>query len=109
MSNWPRNRLLLALPSTDLAQLMPEFQQIRCEREQVLMDDESFTMLLTRRSRAGSSDSDHKAAVHAKNTGGNDNVRLVRVLPGRAGSGTVISLAKSGNEAISTACDLLDE
>jgi hypothetical protein len=69
----------------------------------------SFKMPLTRRSPAVSSDSDHKAAVHAKNTGGNDNVRLVRVLPGRAGSGTVISLAKSGNEAISTACDLLDE
>ena len=53
-------------------------------------------MPLTRRSPAVSSDSDHKAAVHAKNTGGNDNVRLVRVLPGRAGSGTVISLAKVG-------------
>jgi CRP-like cAMP-binding protein len=38
LSNWPRNRLLLALPSSDLQQLMPELQQIRCERGQVLMD-----------------------------------------------------------------------
>src|SRR5262249_46069423 len=37
-SNWPRNRLLLALPSSDLQQLMPELEYIRCEREQVLMD-----------------------------------------------------------------------
>ena len=41
MSNWPRNRLLLALPSTDLAQLTPELEQICCEREQVLMDADS--------------------------------------------------------------------
>ena len=40
-SNWPRNRLLLALPSSDLQQLMPELQQIRCERGQVLMDADS--------------------------------------------------------------------
>src|SRR4029077_6326769 len=38
LSNWPRNRLLRALPSSDLRQLMPELQQIRCERGQVLMD-----------------------------------------------------------------------
>jgi CRP-like cAMP-binding protein len=37
-SNWPRNRLLLALPSSNLKRLMPELQQIRCRREQVLMD-----------------------------------------------------------------------
>jgi CRP-like cAMP-binding protein len=37
-SNLPRNRLLLALPSSDLQQLMPELEHIRCEREQVLMD-----------------------------------------------------------------------
>jgi CRP-like cAMP-binding protein len=37
-SNWPRNRLLLALPPTNLRQLMPELEQIRCEREQILMD-----------------------------------------------------------------------
>src|SRR5271168_5366121 len=40
-SNWPRNRLLLALPSSDFQQLMPELKQIRCEREQVLMDADS--------------------------------------------------------------------
>src|SRR5208282_4110703 len=41
LANWPRNRLLLALPSSDLQQLMPELEQIRCEREQVLMDADS--------------------------------------------------------------------
>src|ERR1700680_720741 len=41
LSNWPRNRLLLALPSSDFQQLMPELEQIRCEREQVLMDADS--------------------------------------------------------------------
>src|ERR1700682_2114864 len=41
ITNWPRNRLLLALPSSDLQQLMPELEQIRCEREQVLMDADS--------------------------------------------------------------------
>jgi CRP-like cAMP-binding protein len=40
-SNWPTNRLLLALPFADLRQLMPELEQIRCEREQVLMDADS--------------------------------------------------------------------
>jgi CRP-like cAMP-binding protein len=40
-SNWPRNRLLLALPSADLARLVPELEQIRCERGQVLMDADS--------------------------------------------------------------------
>src|ERR1700682_2083308 len=39
--NWPRNRLLLALPSSDFQQLMPELEQIRCEREQILMDADS--------------------------------------------------------------------
>ena len=38
LSNWPRNRLLLALPSRDLKQLMPELEHIRCERGQILMD-----------------------------------------------------------------------
>jgi CRP-like cAMP-binding protein len=38
---WPRNRLLLALPSSNLKQLMPELQSIRCEREQILMDADS--------------------------------------------------------------------
>src|ERR1700731_1420102 len=39
--NWPHNRLLLALPSSDLHKLMPELEQIRCEREQILMDADS--------------------------------------------------------------------
>jgi CRP-like cAMP-binding protein len=38
LSKWPRNRLLLALPSADLQQLLPELEHIRCERAQVLMD-----------------------------------------------------------------------
>ena len=37
-ANWPRNRLLLALPSRDLKRLMPELEYIRCQREQVLID-----------------------------------------------------------------------
>ena len=37
-SNWPRNRLLLALPSRNLKRLMPDLEQIRCERAQVLMN-----------------------------------------------------------------------
>jgi CRP-like cAMP-binding protein len=40
-SNWPRNRLLLALPSSNLKQLMPELEHIRCQREQILMDADS--------------------------------------------------------------------
>ena len=39
--NWPRNRLLLALPARNLKQLMPELEQIRCQRGQVLMDADS--------------------------------------------------------------------
>jgi len=41
VSNWPRNRLLLALPSSNLKQLMPELEHIACQREQVLMDADS--------------------------------------------------------------------
>jgi CRP-like cAMP-binding protein len=41
LSNWPRNRLLLALPSRHLKRLMPELEHIRCEREQILMDADS--------------------------------------------------------------------
>src|ERR1700704_6879136 len=41
LSNWPRNRLLLALPSSDLKQLMPELEHIHCQREQVLVDADS--------------------------------------------------------------------
>jgi CRP-like cAMP-binding protein len=40
-SDWPRNRLLLALPSRDLKRLLPELEQIRCQRGQVLMDADS--------------------------------------------------------------------
>src|SRR6202158_5457880 len=40
-SNWPRNRLLLALPSLNLKRLIPELEQICCQREQVLMDADS--------------------------------------------------------------------
>ena len=40
-SNWPRNRLLLALPSSNLKRLMPELEHIRCQREQILMDVDS--------------------------------------------------------------------
>jgi CRP-like cAMP-binding protein len=41
LSNWPRNRLLLALPSSNLKRLMPELEQIRCQRRQVLTDADS--------------------------------------------------------------------
>jgi len=41
LSNWPRNRLLLALPSRILKRLMPELEHISCERGQVLMDADS--------------------------------------------------------------------
>jgi CRP-like cAMP-binding protein len=40
-SDWPRNRLLLDLPSRDLKRLLPELEQIRCQRGQVLMDADS--------------------------------------------------------------------
>ena len=39
--NWPRNRLLLALSSRNLKQLMPELEHVACQREQVLMDADS--------------------------------------------------------------------
>src|ERR1700719_3495098 len=41
LSHWPRNRLLLALPSRNLKRLMPELEHIRCQRGQVLMDADS--------------------------------------------------------------------
>jgi CRP-like cAMP-binding protein len=40
-SNWPRNRLLLALPPSHLKRLMPELEHIECQRGQVLMDADS--------------------------------------------------------------------
>jgi CRP-like cAMP-binding protein len=39
--DWPRNRLLLAFPSPDLKELIPELEPIRCERGQVLVDADS--------------------------------------------------------------------
>src|SRR5271163_3949428 len=41
LSNWPRNRLLLALPSRNLKRLMPELEHISCHRAQVLMNADS--------------------------------------------------------------------
>jgi CRP-like cAMP-binding protein len=41
-SNWPRNRLLLALPASNLKRLIPDLERIRCQREQVLMDADSL-------------------------------------------------------------------
>ena len=41
LSDWPRNRLLLALPSRNLKRLMLELEHIRCQRAQVLMDADS--------------------------------------------------------------------
>jgi CRP-like cAMP-binding protein len=40
-SNWPRNRLLLALPSANLTELMPELELILCDRGEILMDADS--------------------------------------------------------------------
>ncbi len=40
-SNWPRNRLLAALPESDLKRLLPELEYIECKREQVLTDADS--------------------------------------------------------------------
>src|SRR5205085_7328468 len=34
LSNWPRNRLLLALPSRNLKRLVPELEHTRCQRAQ---------------------------------------------------------------------------
>jgi CRP-like cAMP-binding protein len=41
LPNWPRNRLLLALPSSNLKRLMSKLEEIRCQRGQVLMDADS--------------------------------------------------------------------
>src|SRR5579863_6241743 len=40
-SNWPRNRLLLALPASNLKRLMSELEQIHCHRAQILMNADS--------------------------------------------------------------------
>jgi CRP-like cAMP-binding protein len=41
LSNWPRNRLLLALPTRNLKRLMPELEHIRSPRALVLMNADS--------------------------------------------------------------------
>jgi CRP-like cAMP-binding protein len=41
LTDWPRNRLLLALPSRIRGQLLPTLEPIKCEREQVLLDADS--------------------------------------------------------------------
>jgi CRP-like cAMP-binding protein len=40
-SNWPLNRLLLALSDCELERLRPELEYIECKREQVLIDADS--------------------------------------------------------------------
>jgi CRP-like cAMP-binding protein len=40
-SNWPRNRLLLALPPRNLKRIMPDLEYIRCQRADVLMNADS--------------------------------------------------------------------
>jgi CRP-like cAMP-binding protein len=39
--DWPRNRLLLALPARNLKRLLPELQHVVCQRGHVLMDADS--------------------------------------------------------------------
>src|SRR5438105_1587520 len=41
LTNWPQNRLLLALPPRDFKQLVPQLTHIPCRREQVLTDADS--------------------------------------------------------------------
>jgi CRP-like cAMP-binding protein len=41
LTDWPRNRLLLALPSRIRGQLLSSLELIKCEREQVLVDADS--------------------------------------------------------------------
>ena len=41
LSNWPSNRLLLALPTRNLKRLMPDLEYIRCQRADVLMNADS--------------------------------------------------------------------
>ena len=40
-SNWPRNRLLLALPAGNLKRLMPTLEPIPCQEGQILLDADS--------------------------------------------------------------------
>ena len=41
LSNWPRNRLLLGLPARNLKHLLPDLEQIACQRALVLTDSDS--------------------------------------------------------------------
>jgi CRP-like cAMP-binding protein len=41
LTDWPRNRLLLALSSRNLKQVMPDLDRVLCQREQVLVDADS--------------------------------------------------------------------
>ena len=41
LTSWPRNRLLLALPASNLKRLMPELEQIPSQHHQVLLDTDS--------------------------------------------------------------------
>jgi hypothetical protein len=41
LSNWPSNRLLLALSSRDRNRLLPQLEHITCRGDQVLMDADS--------------------------------------------------------------------
>jgi len=40
-SNWPCNRLLLALPPRNLRQLLPDLKLVQCQSEEVLIDADS--------------------------------------------------------------------
>jgi CRP-like cAMP-binding protein len=40
-SDWPRNRLLLALPGRDLKRLAPELERISCPRAQILVETDT--------------------------------------------------------------------
>jgi CRP-like cAMP-binding protein len=41
LTNWPRNRLLLALSSSNLKRLMPQLDNVQCHANEVLMDADS--------------------------------------------------------------------
>ena len=41
LSDWARNRLLLHLSAANLKRLMPELEQVSCQRGQILMDADS--------------------------------------------------------------------
>src|SRR5579862_3870301 len=40
-TDWPRNRLLRALPASNLKRLLPELEHIDCPRERGLLDADS--------------------------------------------------------------------